>query len=162
MQWHSNPVVQNCLLTVIMCLAICIWWTDSVQESGKLLATLSAKSFLCSYTSISLANSHNHESVICTVVLILYLQYCVHISVSSRLVLPYPVLVSFNLAYPIIPRQVFAYYFFEMVKSFRLVGMLLVSRSGLVEEDAIEVFRYYGFHLSSSFLMYNFKSFQRK
>ena len=36
--------------------------------------------------------------------------------------------------------------------------MLLVSRSGLVEEDAVEVFRYYGFRLSSSFLMYNFKS----
>jgi hypothetical protein len=40
--------------------------------------------------------------------------------------------------------------------------MLLVSRSGLVEEDAIEVFHYYGFLLSSSFLMYNFKSFQGK
>jgi hypothetical protein len=40
-----------------------------------------------------------------------------------------------------------------------LVGMLLFSRSGLVEEDAVEVFHYYGFHLSSSFLMYNFKSF---
>jgi len=26
----------------------------------------------------------------------------------------------------------------------RLVGMLLVSRSGLVEEDVIEVFHYYG------------------
>jgi hypothetical protein len=37
--------------------------------------------------------------------------------------------------------------------SFYWVGMLLVSRSGLVEEDAIEVFRYYGVHLSSSFLM---------
>ena len=36
--------------------------------------------------------------------------------------------------------------------------MLLVSRSGLVEEDAVQVFHYYGFHLSSSFLMYNFKS----
>ena len=34
-----------------------------------------------------------------------------------------------------------------------LVGMLLVSRSGLVEDDAVEVFHYYGFHLSSSFLM---------
>ena len=34
-----------------------------------------------------------------------------------------------------------------------LVGMLLVSRSGLVEEDTIEVFHYYDFHLSSSFLM---------
>ena len=40
----------------------------------------------------------------------------------------------------------------------RLVGMLLVSRSSLVEEDAFEVFHYYGFHLSSSFLIYNFKS----
>ena len=43
-----------------------------------------------------------------------------------------------------------------------LVGMLLVSRSGLVEEDPVEVFYYYEFHLSSSFLMYNFKSFQGK
>ena len=41
-----------------------------------------------------------------------------------------------------------------------LIGMLLVSRSGLVEEDAVEVFHYYGFHLSSSFLMQNFKPFQ--
>ena len=40
--------------------------------------------------------------------------------------------------------------------------MLLVSRFGLVEVDAIEVFHYYGFHLSYSFLMYNIKSFQRK
>jgi hypothetical protein len=40
-----------------------------------------------------------------------------------------------------------------------LVGMLLVSRSGLMEEDAVEVFHHYGFHLSSSFLMYNFKFF---
>ena len=38
-----------------------------------------------------------------------------------------------------------------------LLGMLLVSRSELVEEDAVEVFHYNGFHLSSSFLMYNFK-----
>ena len=43
-----------------------------------------------------------------------------------------------------------------------LVGTLLASRSGLVEEDAVEVFHYYGFHLSSSFLMYNFKNFQEK
>ena len=43
-----------------------------------------------------------------------------------------------------------------------LVDMLLVSRSGLVEEDTVEVFHYYGFHLSSSCLMYNFKSFQGK
>jgi hypothetical protein len=43
-----------------------------------------------------------------------------------------------------------------------LVGMLLVSRSGLVEKDAVEVFHYYGFHLSSSFFMYNFKYFQGK
>ena len=34
-----------------------------------------------------------------------------------------------------------------------LIGMLLVSRSGLVEDDAVEVFYYYGFNLSSSFLM---------
>ena len=31
--------------------------------------------------------------------------------------------------------------------------MLLVSGSGLVEEDAVEVFHYYGFPLFSSFLM---------
>ena len=43
-----------------------------------------------------------------------------------------------------------------------LVGKLLGSRSGLVEEDAVEVFHYYGFHLYSSFFMYNFKSFQGK
>ena len=35
--------------------------------------------------------------------------------------------------------------------------MLLVSMSRLVEEDAVEVFHYYGFHSSSSFLVYNFK-----
>ena len=40
--------------------------------------------------------------------------------------------------------------------------MLLVNRSGLVEEDNIEVFHYYGFHLSSSLLMCNFKYFQGK
>ena len=34
-----------------------------------------------------------------------------------------------------------------------LIGMLLVSRSRLVEEDAVEVFYYNGFHLSSSTLM---------
>ena len=43
-----------------------------------------------------------------------------------------------------------------------LVGMLLVSRSGLVEEDAVEVFHYCDFHLTASFLVYNFKSFQGK
>ena len=43
-----------------------------------------------------------------------------------------------------------------------LVCMLLVNWSGLVKEDAIEVFHFYGFHLSSSFMMYNFKSFQGK
>ena len=30
-----------------------------------------------------------------------------------------------------------------------MIGMLLVSRTGLVEEDAVEVFHYYGFNLSS-------------
>ena len=30
-----------------------------------------------------------------------------------------------------------------------LIGMLLISRSGLVEENAVEVFRYYGVNLSS-------------
>ena len=34
-----------------------------------------------------------------------------------------------------------------------LVGILLVSRSGLVEENAVEVFHHYGVHLSSSLLM---------
>ena len=34
-----------------------------------------------------------------------------------------------------------------------LVGMLLVSTSGLEEEDAVELFHHYGIHLSSSFLM---------
>ena len=43
-----------------------------------------------------------------------------------------------------------------------LVGMMLVSRSGLLEENSVEVFKYYAFHLSSSFLMYNLKSFQGK
>ena len=43
-----------------------------------------------------------------------------------------------------------------------LVGMLLISRSGFVEKDAVKVFHYYGFHLSSSLLMYNLKSFQGK
>ena len=32
------------------------------------------------------------------------------------------------------------------------IELLLVSRSGLVEEDAVEVFHYYGFHVSSSFI----------
>ena len=34
-----------------------------------------------------------------------------------------------------------------------VIGVLLVSRSRLVEEDAVEVFNYYSFHLSSSFLV---------
>jgi hypothetical protein len=38
--------------------------------------------------------------------------------------------------------------------------MLLVSRFELVEEDAVEVFHYCGFHLSSFFLMYNFMNFR--
>ena len=41
-----------------------------------------------------------------------------------------------------------------------LVGMLLVNRSGLVEEDAVEVFHYYGFHLS--FLNVQFQVFSGK
>ena len=45
---------------------------------------------------------------------------------------------------------------------YAMVGMLLVSRSGLLEEGAVEVFHYYDFHLSSSFLMYNLKPFQGK
>ena len=40
---------------------------------------------------------------------------------------------------------------------YSLTGMLLVSRFGLVEEDAVEVFHYYEFHLSSSFLKYKFE-----
>ena len=31
----------------------------------------------------------------------------------------------------------------------RVIGMLLVSRFGLVEEDDVEVFHYYGLHFSS-------------
>ena len=38
--------------------------------------------------------------------------------------------------------------------------MLLNRRSGLVEEDVAELLHYYGVHLSSSFLMCNFKSVQ--
>jgi hypothetical protein len=34
-----------------------------------------------------------------------------------------------------------------------MIGMLLVSRSGLVEEDVVKVFHYQGFHLSFSFLI---------
>ena len=33
-----------------------------------------------------------------------------------------------------------------------VIGMLLVSRSGLGGEDAVEVFHYYDFPLSSSFM----------
>jgi hypothetical protein len=40
--------------------------------------------------------------------------------------------------------------------------MLLVSRSGLVKEDAVEVFHHYGVHLSSFYLIYNLKSFEEK
>ena len=36
-----------------------------------------------------------------------------------------------------------------------LIGMLLDSRSLIVEENAVEVFHHYGVHLSSSFLMEN-------
>ena len=39
--------------------------------------------------------------------------------------------------------------------------MMLVSRIGLVEDNAIEVFNHYGVHFSYYF-MQNFKSFQRK
>jgi hypothetical protein len=35
----------------------------------------------------------------------------------------------------------------------RLAGMLLVNRSGLVEENGVEVFHHYGVHFSSSLLM---------
>ena len=34
-----------------------------------------------------------------------------------------------------------------------LIAVLLVSRSGLVEDGTVQVFYYYGFHSSSSFLM---------
>ena len=34
-----------------------------------------------------------------------------------------------------------------------VIGMLLVIRSGLVEEDAVEAFHYYGYQLSSSLLI---------
>jgi hypothetical protein len=43
-----------------------------------------------------------------------------------------------------------------------LIDMLLVSRSGLVKENAVEEFHHYGVHLSSSFLKLNVKSFQGK
>ena len=43
-----------------------------------------------------------------------------------------------------------------------LVGMLLVSRSGLVEEDAVEAFHYYGFHLSCFFLDVQLQVFSGK
>jgi len=33
-----------------------------------------------------------------------------------------------------------------------MIGMRLISKSGLVEEDGVEVFHYVGFHLYSSFL----------
>ena len=33
------------------------------------------------------------------------------------------------------------------------MGILLVSRSGLVEENAVEVFHHYGVHLFSFFLV---------
>ena len=35
----------------------------------------------------------------------------------------------------------------------RVIGMLLVSRSRLVEDDAVWVFHFYGYHLFSIFLM---------
>ena len=35
---------------------------------------------------------------------------------------------------------------FLLINNLLMIGMLLVSRSGLVEEDAVEVFHYYGFH----------------
>ena len=38
--------------------------------------------------------------------------------------------------------------------------MLIISRFRLVEENAVEVFHHYGFHLSSSFWTQNLKSFQ--
>ena len=34
-----------------------------------------------------------------------------------------------------------------------LIGMLLVNRSGLLEETAVEVFHHFGVHLSSCFLI---------
>jgi len=42
------------------------------------------------------------------------------------------------------------------------IGLLLVSKSGLVEENALEVFHHCGVHLPSYILMKNFKSFQGK
>ena len=38
-----------------------------------------------------------------------------------------------------------------------VIGLLLVSRSGFMEQDALEVFHYYGFHLYSSFLSSPFR-----
>ena len=34
-----------------------------------------------------------------------------------------------------------------------VIGVQLISRSGCAEEDVVEVFHYYDFHLPSSFLM---------
>jgi len=43
-----------------------------------------------------------------------------------------------------------------------LIGILLISRSGLVEENAIEVIQNYGVHVSSAFFMCYLKSFLGK
>ena len=50
----------------------------------------------------------------------------------------------------------------NLFESVWLVGMLLVSRSGLVEENDVEVFHHSGVHLSSSYIYINFKSFRGK
>ena len=43
-----------------------------------------------------------------------------------------------------------------------LIGMLLVSGSGLMEKHAVEAFHHQGVQLSSFFIMQNFNSFQGK
>ena len=43
-----------------------------------------------------------------------------------------------------------------------IIGILLVTISRLVEENAVQVFHNYCFHLSSSYLIYNFQDFSGK
>jgi hypothetical protein len=44
----------------------------------------------------------------------------------------------------------------------RVIGMLLVSMSGLVEKNSVEVFPHYSVHLSLFFIDVKFKSSQEK
>ena len=54
----------------------------------------------------------------------------------------------------VVGRSTYAFHQVKIVVLPDIVFLLIVSRFGLVEKDAVEVFRYYGFHLSSSFLMF--------